>query len=153
MTAPNQSIPAPRRPLRDSGPLRLRMVDDTAHDRLDGVWWPRSRDIATEVAELVDHFPAARFGRIVRVLVSPADWDSRPRHALVRAGIVPLGYLPPDDDSHLVHLTTSDRTLLPLLVVPPSFTRSQGGAALAAATTHADRRSAGALVEQLVRRS
>jgi hypothetical protein len=153
MTAPRPSIPAARRTARDSGPLRLHMVDDRQPAGLDGVWWPRTRDIVAEIADLVDHFPSDRFGRVVRVLVSPADWDDRPRHALVRGGIIRLGYLPPEDESHLVHVTTSERTLLPLLVVPPSFTRSQGDAALAAAASHADRRSAGALVERLRRDS
>ena len=153
MTAPRPSIPAARRPAGDSGHLRLRMAEDRSPAGLDGVWWPRSRDIVTEVADLVDHFPADRFGRVVRVLVSPADWDVRPRHALVRGGIIRLGYLPADDDSHLVHVTTSERNLLPLLVIPSSFTRQQGNAALAAAADHADRRSAGALVERLRRGS
>jgi Family of unknown function (DUF5994) len=149
MTAPNRSTAPSRRADEDSGLLRLRMAANSLDARLDGVWWPRSRNIVTEIADLVDHFPAKRFGRVVRVLVSPADWDSRPGHVLVRNGIIKVRYLAESDDSHLIHLTTSDRTLLPLLVVPPSFTRDQGDAALAAAVTHEDTRSASALIERV----
>lgn len=149
MTAPKRSVPAPRSPLHDPGLLRLCMAHPRVDGRLDGAWWPRSRDLDGELADLVDHFLVDRYGHVVRVLVSPHDWSGRPRHVLVRRGYVKVGFLPQDDDSHLIHVTTSHRTLLAVLVVPPGFTRDQGDAALEAATVHRDTRSASHLIQQL----
>ena len=109
------------------------MAEHPGRDRLDGGWWPQSRDLAVELADLVDHFPA-RFGRIGRALFSPPDWDPAPRRVQVAGGYVKVGSFP-RDDSHLIQLKTSDRTVLHVLVVPPGFTESQGAEALLAATT------------------
>jgi hypothetical protein len=117
--------------------------------RLDGVWWPRSRDLAAELADLVDHFPAHRLGRVVRAHVSRPDWDAELRHVLVRSGYVKVGSLA-EDDTHAVHLTTSDRTLLRVLVVPPSFTRDEGDRALRALTGADSRTSAVELLRRVV---
>ena len=149
MTAPKQPVRPPRNPLQDPGVLRLCMAHPRVDHGLDGAWWPRSRNLTGELAELVDHFPVDRCGHIVRVLVSPADWNDRPRHVLVRSGYVKVGYLPQHDDSHLIHLTTTNRTLLPVLVVPPEFTADQGDAALEGATTHRDTRSASQLIQRV----
>ena len=148
MPAPNQPTRRPRESPFQPGPLRLRMADTAGSSRLDGVWWPRSRELAGELSDLVDHFPVQRLGRIVRTLVSGPDWDTQPRHVLVRGGYVKVGTLP-TDDTHAIHLTTSDRTLLHVLVVPPSFTREQGHAALQAALSPGSTCTAGELLRQL----
>src|SRR3954451_23081118 len=111
-------------------PLRLRMAEHPGKHRLDGGWWPQSRDLAAELADLVDHFPA-QAGRIVRALVSPPDWDSTPRIVPVIGRNVKVGAFP-RDDTHLVHLKTANRTMLYVLVVPPGFTPDQGDEALSA---------------------
>ncbi|CAA9384929.1 MAG: hypothetical protein AVDCRST_MAG32-1916 [uncultured Nocardioides sp.] len=149
MTAPKLPRSGPREPFHDPGVLRLCMAHPRVDRGLDGAWWPRSRDLPGELADLVDHFPADRCGRIIRVLVSPADWNARPRHVLVGGGYVKVGFLSQDDDSHLIHLTTSHRTLLSVLVVPSEFTRDQGDAALEEATKHRDTRSASRLIERV----
>jgi hypothetical protein len=113
--------------------LRLRLTDHPGRDVLDGGWWPRSRDAEVELAELVDQFPVRR-GRITGVLVSPADWGPHPRTVRVAHGMVKVGSLP-RSDTHVVHLTTSNRTLLRVLVVPPDLTDYQGEEALLAAAT------------------
>ena len=148
MPAPNQPTRRPRVGPFQPGPLRLRMADSPGSNRLDGVWWPRSRDLAAELTDLVDHFPVERLGRIVRVQVSAPDWDAQPRHVLVRGGYVKVGPLPPAD-LHVVHLTTSDRTLLHVLVIPPSFTREQGQEALQAAMTRGNTCSTSDLLREV----
>ena len=55
-------------------PLRLRMVEHVGRDQLDGGWWPQSRDLAVELADLVEHLPP-QYGRVVRAVYSPPDWD------------------------------------------------------------------------------
>jgi len=114
-------------------PLRIRMAQDPGRSCLDGGWWPQSRDLTVELADLVDHFPS-RLGRIVRAGISPPDWDPAPRRIPVRGGYVKAGSFP-RDDTHVIVLTMSDRTTLSVLVVPPSFTRSQGEEALLASAT------------------
>jgi hypothetical protein len=115
--------------------------------RLDGGWWPQSRDLEVELADLVDHFPP-QCGRIVRVLFSPPDWDPAPRRISVARGYVKVGSFP-RDDSHLVHLRTADRTELRVLVVPPGFTDDQGEEAMLAAATAGNAHSAEDLLEEV----
>jgi hypothetical protein len=111
-------------------PLRLRMADHPGKDHLDGGWWPQTRELAVELADLVDHFPA-QSGRVVRALVSPPDWDSTPRIVPVTGRYVKVGTFP-RDDTHLILLKTSDRRTLYVLVVPPGFSPDQGDEALRA---------------------
>jgi Family of unknown function (DUF5994) len=120
-------------PLTPRMPLRLRMAAHPGRGELDGGWWPQSRDLAVELADLVDHFPAER-GRIVRTLFSPPDWDPAPRRIPVARGYVKVGSFP-RDDTHLVLLKTADHAVLRVLVVPPGMSSDQGDEALLAAAT------------------
>ena len=127
---------------------RLRLALGSAEpgrDQLDGGWWPHSRDLATEFADLVDHFPAER-GRVVRGLFSPPDWDDAPRRVAVDGRSVKVG-TSPRDDTHVVYLTTSNRDVYCLLVIPAAFDEAQGAEALLAATTRGNRHSAGDLLD------
>ncbi|GAA1940093.1 DUF5994 family protein [Nocardioides hwasunensis] len=139
MTTPHPT-PQPAR-----GPLRLRMSQHPGRDTLDGGWWPRSRDLPVEMADLVDHFPS-ELGRVTRALVSPPDWDLRARAVAVSGRYVKVGSFP-RDDTHLVLLTTSHRKLLRVLVVPPSLSDDQGEEALLAAATHGNAHSAEELLD------
>ena len=147
MRASDEPILPPEMHRRSRGPLRLNMAEDPGRDRLDGAWWPRSRDLAVELADLVDHFPP-RFGRIVSALFYPPDWDAGPRRVPAAGGDVKVGSSP-RPDSHLIHLTTSDRTVLHVLVVPPGFTDDQGDEALLAAATSGNAHSAVDLLEEV----
>jgi hypothetical protein len=140
MSTSNGSILAPESAAPDRVPLRLRMADHPGSSRLDGGWWPQSRDLALELADLVDHFPP-RLGRVVRALFSPPDWDPAPRRIPVATGYVKVGSFP-RDDTHLILLKTSDRTELRVLVVPSDLTQGQGEEALLAAATAGNPRSA-----------
>ena len=128
-------------------PLRLRMRETPGSGHLDGGWWPYSRDLAVELADLVDQFPP-RSGRIVRALVSPPDWDSAPRSIPVARGHMKVGSFP-RDDTHVVLLTTSDRTVLRVLVVPPGLTRDQGEEALLVSATAGNTRPASDVLEEV----
>jgi hypothetical protein len=123
------STPTQRAPPRE--PLRLRLRDLHERSRIDGGWWPQSRDLAVELADLVDHFPQER-GRVVRALFSPPDWETPPRRVPVARGYVKVGSFP-RDDTHLIHLLLSDATTVHLLVVPSRLSRPRGSAALQAA--------------------
>lgn len=125
-------------------PLRLALADSPGRDTLDGGWWPQSRLLAVELADLVTHFPATA-GRIVRVLCSPPDWDDAPRRVPVPGGSVKVGSFP-RDDTHLVLLRTADRTTLRLLVVPPGLSEADGQEAVLAASSTGNRHDAGSLL-------
>jgi len=51
---------------------RLTLPEGPEQGRLQGVWWPRSRDLETELADLIVDLPA-RLGRVSRVACSRAD--------------------------------------------------------------------------------
>ncbi len=128
-------------------PLRLRMAEHPGRNHLDGGWWPHSRDLATEFAALVDQFPV-ELGRIVRAVYSPPDWDGAVRRVQTATGHVKLGSFP-RDDTHLVDLRMSDRSVLRVLVIPPSFSDGQGSEALLAAATAGNRHAAEELLEMV----
>jgi len=54
MTAPNNVAGSDGRV-----PLRLQMTQKPHSHPLDGGWWPQSRYLEVELADLVDHFPTA----------------------------------------------------------------------------------------------
>ena len=98
-------------------PLRLTLSVSPGKSGLDGGWWPQSRDLDYELADLVDNF-AADIGRVQRVLYSRPDWDTQPQTVLVGRGRLKTGSFP-GDDTHMMMLRMSTRTDLKLLVVPP----------------------------------
>ena len=147
MSTSNGPIPHSDADSTSRAPLRLHMGEHPGRDRLDGGWWPRSRHLDVELADLVDHFPA-QLGRITRALFSPPDWGPAPRRIPVARGYVKVGSFP-RDDTHLIQLTTSDRTVLVVLVVPPEFTEGQGAEALLAAATPGNAHSAAAILEEV----
>lgn len=139
MTAP-QTTSTP-----DSGRhLRLRLSPTPGEDRLDGAWWPYSRDLEAEMSELVQHFPPTR-GRISRALYSRPDWDTAPRKLAAGARLIKVGSFP-SDDTHVLILQLDDRSRMTLLVVPPDFTAGQGAEALLAGSTPGNRHPAGELL-------
>lgn len=147
MATSNGSTLLPEVHSSSRGPLRLDLAENPADSRLHGGWWPQSRDLAVELADLVDHFPA-RFGRVVHVLLSPADWDSVPRRVPVAGGTVRVSPFP-SARSHVIQLKTTEHAALHVLVVPPGFSEGQGAEALLAAATPGNSHSAGDLLDEV----
>lgn len=147
LTASDDPTPAPRVPTTGRVPLRLSVAEQPGEDRLDGGWWPQSRDLKAELADLVEHFPA-RWGRIMCAVVCRSDWADAPRHVLVAGGNVRVGSFE-GDAAHVVDLVTTDREVLRLLVVPSDFTRGQGEEALLAAATAGNAHSATDLLDEV----
>ncbi|GAA1955904.1 DUF5994 family protein [Nocardioides panacihumi] len=117
--------------------LRLRLPDTESSGQADGAWWPRSRDLQLEAADLVDHYPSEG-GRISRLLYSRPDWDGPPAgtegiHKIRAArGWVKAGSFP-SDDTHLMVLTMSSGRRLKLLVIPHDTPAAEGQKRLTAA--------------------
>lgn len=120
-TSPTGFIPSPT--ATERVPLRIRLDTSFQSDPLDGAWWPQTRDLQREAADLVDHFPHL-VGRIERLLFSRPDWDavsSAPsmRWAQPARGAVEVDSFP-SDDTHLMIVKMSSGQRLRLLVVPSS---------------------------------
>ena len=114
------SIPQPRTPytqVKQRLALRLHLSDPTERSAVDGSWWPQSRDLAIELADLVDHLPK-QLGEVHRVVFSRPDWDTAPHRVRVARGLVKVGSYP-RDDSHQVWLTMSTGQLIRLAVPTP----------------------------------
>jgi len=107
---------------QDRVPLRITLAEDFGEGPLDGAWWPQSRDLQVEAADLIDHFPTDR-GRIYRLGYSEPDWDSPVHRIRVGRGITKAGSFP-KDDTHVVRLAMSTRHVAHLLVVPPETTEA-----------------------------
>lgn len=120
-------------PVRDRQPLRLRMSNRPGQDRLDGGWWPQSRDLDVELPDLVANFPP-ELGQIMRAGYSPDDWDAHEHRVPVARGSVKVESVP-HDDAHLIDVQLTNRDRLRLLVVPPAMSEPQGSEALLAAST------------------
>lgn len=115
---PNQSgavfDPAPRHGVT----LRLRLkpkAEPTGH--VDGAWWPRSRDLAEELPELL-RVLGVRLGHIHRVVYRAQEWAVAPAQALIDGKRVLLDksyYQPPDT----IRLEGGHGKRHTLFVVPP----------------------------------
>ena len=142
MTAPHAvSTPEAGRPLR----LRLGRVP--GRDRLDGAWWPYSRDLESEMSDLVRQFPLTD-GHISRVVYSRPDWDTAPRTLTVEQSVITVDACP-RDDTHVLSVDLGDGGRLTLLVVPPDFTPGQGEEALLAGSTAGNRHTAAELLHEV----
>ncbi len=110
-------------------PLRLELRPLGIPGHVDGGWWPQSRDLQIEAADLVDHFPSD-VGRINRLLFSRPDWDDGViegrglRRIQAARGPVKVGSFP-NDDTHQVVLTMASGRLLRLLVVSSDTRESE----------------------------
>ena len=119
-TSPTDTPPTPTTSGRV--PLRLRLRASSSPGQVDGVWWPQSRSLQTEAADLVDNLPVSA-GRIHRLLFSRPDWDDAlvagqgARRVQTARGPVKVGSFP-SDDTHLMILTMARGQRLRLEVVP-----------------------------------
>ena len=101
--------------------LRLELRPLPVPGYVDGAWWPQSRDLQTEAADLVDHFPV-EVGRVNRLLFSRPDWDDGViggrglRRIQAARGPVKTGSFP-SDDTHQMVLSMASGRMLRLLVI------------------------------------
>ncbi len=101
----------------DEPPIADRSVDGTAprldlhHDPsvrtiLDGVWRPRSRDTAHELAELIAALDASQ-NRPTLIMLNPAGWQGHPRRVEVAGRTVRVAWFIDLDASVLIATTNS----------------------------------------------
>lgn len=117
--------------------LRLRLRDSADMGDIDGAWWPRSRSLQSEAADLVDNFPSTT-GRISRLLFSRPDWDDSTVEGrgvrMIRAarGPVKVGSFPTDDTRLMIISLVSGRRLR-LRVIPSTTDQEEAGRLLRSA--------------------
>jgi hypothetical protein len=106
---------------RHTGPentprLRLKPKAPTS-GHVDGAWWPRSDDLATELPDLLAVL-SVRLGAVDRVLYNLTEWAKMPRRLMTGGRAVRLdGYrLQPASTLQVLGL---GREKILLLVVPP----------------------------------
>ncbi|MEV0225528.1 DUF5994 family protein [Streptomyces sp. NPDC050704] len=96
----------------------------------DGAWWPRSRDIGSQLSGLVIAL-TARLGTITSVGLDTSDWDETPGHLVVAGHTVHIDWSAVGDSTMIVTRGAQDHFLF--LVIPPQTAPSPAHAAMAMA--------------------
>ena len=106
------------RHLPPAAPPRVRL-EPVQHHRmmLDGSWWPRSSNPATELPPMLSALGGFR-GPVVRVLLSAAGWTRRPHYVVVDDRRVGLSYFS-DQPPTMLTVICADGAVVTLLVVLP----------------------------------
>ncbi|WP_371498375.1 DUF5994 family protein [Kitasatospora sp. NBC_00374] len=107
-------------PRPSESPVRLSLAPDGVRPgRLDGAWWPRSRDLLIEIPSLVAELDQ-RWGRVTRITVNPAQWPEIPRRIPAAGHIIHVGWFTTEQDEHTIMVCSYAPPLLELLIVPPA---------------------------------
>ncbi|MFD8347833.1 DUF5994 family protein [Streptomyces coelicoflavus] len=106
--------------------------------RIDGVWWPHSRDLLTQLPKLLAALPSA-WGDITGVTVDAAAWSAAPGRMFVANQVVRLHKAPASPHApERVVLLSPGLGRWDLQVIPPDATEE--AAALLTAAALDDRR-------------
>lgn len=98
--------------------LRLKLKPKApARGYVDGAWWPRSRDLSTELPRLLAVL-AIRLGPIERVSYNLTTWDAAPRRLDIDGRQLRLGGFRAQHP-HTVDVIGPSGSRLTLLVLPP----------------------------------
>ncbi|MFE7901742.1 DUF5994 family protein [Streptomyces sp. NPDC057424] len=97
---------------------------------LDGAWWPRSRDITTELPALVKAL-TEHLGPITRVGLDASAWNGLPTRLVIDDRVVHLDSDPVGDDTVLITRGHNDH--FALLLIPPDATPAAARTAMARA--------------------
>lgn len=119
--------------------VRLRLAPHGALPRrIDGVWWPHSRDLLTQLPKMLAALPSA-WGDITGVTVDAAAWSAAPGRMFVANQVVRLHKAPASPHApDRVVLLSPGLGRWDLQVIPPDATEE--AAALLTAAALADRR-------------
>jgi hypothetical protein len=120
---------------------RLRLADPPSRATvLDGAWWPRSSDLATELPALMKALDTVR-GAITHVLLNPAEWDlPRPSRAAGGRTAARLGWYTSQPAGLITVINDFGRDRFDLLVIPSDASPVSAATASAAAADADDKR-------------
>lgn len=117
--------------------VRLRLAPhDFSPRRVDGAWWPRSRDLLVELPLLLGALPPA-WGQVDAASVHEDVWSPSPRRLLIAGHLVQLRREPGARNRHTICLLSSGRGRRDLLVVPPEVAGSDAERLMAAVAAQA----------------
>jgi len=108
--------------------VRLRRAGSAADVAFDGAWWPRSRDLAAELPELVAALDTLGV-RVERFTYPVEAWEPVDRRIPVSGRVVRTGGFR-SMDPQLVSLSVAGDRRVDLLVVPPEADALTGVRAL-----------------------
>lgn len=137
MMSATTDLPRPRResPAGPAPTARLALKPaDAPRGLLDGAWWPRSRDLLSELPALIDVLDPT-WARITRIAVNPQHWPVIPRKIPVHGHVVKAGWFTPELDPHKLLLLSYSVGRWDLLVIPPQTDETTATRLMAAATT------------------
>ncbi|MFI0237647.1 DUF5994 family protein [Streptomyces sp. NPDC016845] len=120
------AAPAARLVLKDNGSSR---------GLLDGAWWPRSRDLLSELPALTAALDPL-WGRITRIAVNPERWPVIPRRVPVHGHIVKVGWFTPEIDPNKLLLLSYGTGRWDLLIIPPETAAKSAARLMAAASEY-----------------
>ncbi|MFC7305914.1 DUF5994 family protein [Streptomyces monticola] len=122
-TAHPQDHTPPDLALPDQPAVRLRVMPRAAIPRrIDGIWWPRSRDLMVELPLLLAALPPS-WGHIAAASVHAAMWAPAPDHVLIDDQVVRLHQTRGTYGRHTICLLTPGHGRWDLLVAPPESDR------------------------------
>ncbi|MEU9569960.1 DUF5994 family protein [Streptomyces massasporeus] len=110
-------------------------TDGASRGLLDGAWWPRSRDLLSELPALTDVLDSL-WGRVTRIAVNPEHWPVLPREIPVSGHVVKVGWFTSEIDPHKLLLLSYGTGRWDLLVVPPETGAESAARLMAAASDH-----------------
>ncbi|MET9494731.1 DUF5994 family protein [Streptomyces sp. NPDC006552] len=114
--------------------VRIALQPSTGRGPIDGAWWPRSRDLVTELPTLVGVLDPL-WGRITRVAVNPLLWPLLPSEVRARDRALKIGWLTPGLDPYNLLLLSQGTRRYDLLVISPGSGEATAGRLMAAACT------------------
>lgn len=133
-------------------PLRLSLIPvGSASARIDGAWWPYSRDLAAELPALT-HELDVRWDRITRVTVNPTYWPVIPHKVQVNGHVVKVGWFKEEQDPHQLMLLSYRLGRWDLLVIPPQTPPATAAWLLSAAADPLRTSTGSQLMEEAERR-
>ncbi|WP_042440028.1 DUF5994 family protein [Streptacidiphilus albus] len=127
-------------------PLRLSLTPAGARCRLDGAWWPRSRDLERELPSLVAELDRA-WGRITHATFNRHLWPDSPYGVRAGSHQVRLGWFDAEQDPDELSLFSYEVGRWDLLVVPPEADSERAARLMASASRSGNTDTAAALVE------
>ena len=110
-------------------------TDGASRGLLDGAWWPRSRDLPSELPALTDVLDPL-WGRITRIAVNPMYWPVIPRKVSVNGHVVKVGWFTPQIDPHKLLLLSYGTGRWDLLIIPPETGAESAARLMAAASAY-----------------
>ena len=156
MTATTQRTPTTDetyQAARSVRPLRLSLIPvGSASARIDGAWWPYSRDLAAELPALTDELDV-RWDRITRVTVNPTYWPVIPHKVQGNGHVMKVGWFKEEQDPHQLMLLSYRLGRWDLLIIPPQTPPATGAWLLSAAADPLRTSTGSQLMEEAARRA